>query len=308
MAKFIGLRLARVVGTVWLLVTLVYFALQLAPGDPTDTLISAGATPEVIAKMRRDMGLDRPLWQQYISYLGNVLRGDFGRSWRHGTPVTDQIKSGFVHTLVLALSAMVVATFFGLMAGLMAGVYSNGTFDVGARFVALVGISSPIFVINLAAMYLFAFKYPIFPTSGSAGWQSLVLPAVTLGLFVGAMMLRLVRSATLEVLARDYVRAVHSRGIPRVRVIARHIVPNILVTVVTLIGVQFGLLLGGSVITETVFAWPGLGQMTVLAIKTKDIPIVQGTVTVFAASFMFINFIVDIVYPLLDPRILITDR
>lgn len=298
-----GWRAGRLVLTLWLLVTLVFFAMQFAPGSATDTLISAGATPEVIAALKRDLGVDRPVWQQYFSYMGDLARGDLGTSWRNGTKVGSQLVGAFSHTLVLALAAMVVAMLVGIVPGVMAAIYRDKTFDVVARVVALVGISVPIFVINILAIYYFAFKLPIFPTSGSQTTDSLVLPAVTLGLFVGAMMLRLVRSVTLEVLSQEYIRAALARGVPRTRLVWRHIVPNILISIVTLLGAQFGLLLGGSVITETVFAWPGLGQMTIQAIKAKDIPVLQGAVTVFAGSFMLVNFAVDLLYSVLDPRV-----
>lgn len=303
LSRFILLRVLRLLVTLWLLLSLVFLAIKAAPGDPTDTLISAGANKAVIESLRRDLGLDQSLAVQYARHIGNLVKGDLGVSWRNGTPVVRQLQSAFSHTALLALSAMAVATVFGIAAGVVAAFYRNSFFDLAVRLLALVGISAPIFVINLAAIYLFAYKYPLFPTSGSATWTSLVLPAVTLGLFVAAMMLRLIRSATLEVLAQQYITAARSRGIPRHRLLICHVVPNILVTVVTLLCVQFGLLLGGSVITETVFAWPGLGQMTVIAIKTKDMPVLQGAVAVFAASFMVINFLVDVFYPLLDPRI-----
>lgn len=303
LGRFVLSRVLRMLVTLWLLITLVFFALHLAPGDAADTLISAGADASVIAALRAELGLDQPLWQQYLSYLGGLLRGDFGLSWRSGTSVSAQLASAFAHTLLLACAALLVATVLGVGGGVLAAFYRNGVFDVGARILALVGISAPIFVINLLGIYLFAYKYPIFPTSGARGWDSLALPAVTLGLFVAAMMLRLVRSATLEALGQDYVRAAYSRGVPKRKVIWRHVVPNTLVTVITMLGVQFGLLLGGSVITETVFAWPGLGQMTIHAIKIQDMPIVQGAVLVFAGSFMLVNFIVDILYPALDPRV-----
>ena len=303
LSRFVLLRFARMLGTLWFLITLVFFALHLAPGDAVDTLVSAGADASVIAALRAELGLDRPLWLQYASYLGDLLRLDFGVSWRSGTSVSAQLASAFGHTILLACAALLVATVLGVGGGVLAAFYRNGTFDVGARLFALIGISAPIFVINLLGIYLFAYKYPIFPTSGARSWDSIVLPAVTLGLFVAAMMLRLVRAATLEALAQDYVRAARSRGIPSRAIIWRHVVPNTLVTVVTMLGAQFGLLLGGSVITETVFAWPGLGQMTIHAIKIQDIPIVQGSVIAFAGSFMLINFVVDVLYPALDPRV-----
>jgi len=302
-ARMLIWRTARLAITLWLLVTLVFFAMQFAPGSATDTLISAGATPEVIAALRRDLGLDRPAWAQYVFHIGNMLAGDFGVSWRNGTRVSAQLFSAFGHTLALAFLAMVVALLLGVVPGVLAALFRDGAFDVAARLVALFGISAPIFVINLLAMYVLAFRYPLFPTSGAQTADSIVLPAVTLGIFVAAMMLRMVRSVTLEVLGQEYIRAARARGVPGTRLMARHIAPNILVTVVTLMGVQFGLLLGGSVITETVFAWPGLGQMTIEAVKTKDVPVLQGAVTVFAASFMTVNFVVDLLYGWLDPRV-----
>ena len=301
--RFLLLRFARMIGTLWLLITLVFFALQLAPGDAVNTLISAGADADVVAALRTELGLDRPIWMQYAAYLGDLLRGDFGVSWRSGTSVSSQLLSAFGHTLILASAALVIATVLGVGGGILAAFYRNTPFDFSARLIALVGISAPIFVINLLGIYLFAYIFPIFPTSGAKGWDSLVLPAVTLGIFVAAMMLRLVRAATLDALDQDYVRAARSRGISQRSVIWRHVVPNTLVTVVTMLGAQFGLLLGGSVITETVFAWPGLGQMTIHAIKIQDMPIVQGAVIVFAGSFMLINFVVDVLYPALDPRV-----
>lgn len=303
MYQLIARRAGRAILTLWLLVTLVFIAIELVPGSPVDSLLSAGADRSVVETMRRDLGLDRPLLIRYFDFIAGIATGDFGTSWRSGASVSAQLVSAFGHTFLLASAGMLVATVLGAGGGVLAALHRNSLFDASARITALIGISVPIFVINIAGIYLFAYYYPWLPTSGSSSWSSLILPAVTLGIAVAALILRLVRSATLDILNQDFIRAAYSRGISGRAIIWRHVIPNTAVTLVTMIGVQFGLLLGGSVITETVFAWPGLGQMTVQAVQTQDMPIVRGAVVVFAASFMFINFVVDMLYPILDPRV-----
>lgn len=294
---------ARFLATVLALVTLVFFAIMLAPGDASSTLLSEAASPEVTQALRKQLGLDQPLLVQYIQYLSRVLSGDFGVSWRTGAPVTAQIMDAFKHTLLLATAAMAIATFIGITLGLFSAIRRGSFLDVTGRTGAFIITSIPIFVLNVAALYLFSYLYPIFPTSGSQGWDSLVLPAASLGVANAAVTMRLTRSAALEVLSQDYIRAARARGISNGDIILRHLLPSTMVTVVTYFGVQLGLLLGGSVITETVFSWPGLGQMTIDAIKMRDIPVLLASVTLFSICFVFINFVVDCIYPFLDPRI-----
>lgn len=294
---------ARFVVTILALVTLVFFAIKLAPGDASSTLLSEAASPEVTQALRKKLGLDQPLLVQYYHYMSRLLTGDFGMSWRTGAPVTEQIVDAFMHTLLLAVTAMIIATSLGIILGLFSAIRQGRLPDVAGRTGAFIITSIPIFVLNVGALYIFSYIYPIFPTSGSDGWESLVLPAVSLGIANAAVTMRLTRSATLEVLSQDYIRAARARGIPSRAIIFRHLLPSTLVTVVTYFGVQLGLLLGGSVITETVFSWPGLGLMTIDAIKMRDMPVLFASVTLFSICFVFINFIVDCIYPILDPRI-----
>lgn len=247
--------------------------------------------------------MDQPLLVQYSQYMSNFLTGNFGVSWRTGAPVTEEIIDAFGHTLLLASAAMLIATSIGVILGLFSAVRRGSVIDVTSRTSAFVITSIPIFVLNVLALYVFSYVYPLFPTSGSEGWSSLVLPAASLGVANAAVTLRLTRSAALEVLSQDYIRAARARGIGNKKIILRHLFPSTMVTVVTYFGVQLGLLLGGSVITETVFSWPGLGQMTIDAIKMRDMPVLLASVSLFSICFVFINLIVDLLYPLIDPRI-----
>ncbi len=303
MANFIIGRLFRVIVTLFLLITVVYVVMFFAPTDPVSSLAGPGSSEEFRAAVRKQYGLDQPLHVQYIRFLGNLLQGDLGISWRTGRSVEREIRTSIPHTVALATMAMVVGTLLGLTAGIVSATHHNRSLDRASMVTAIVGISTPIFVLNLGAIYVFAYRLGWFPTSGSSTPSSWVLPATSLGLYAAAMIARMVRSTMLDILRQDFVRAARAKGLQERVVIYKHVLGNAAIPIITIIGMQFGVLLGGSVITETVFAWPGLGQLIITAIKFGDTPLAQAGIIFFAGGFMLINLIVDLGYHYLDPRL-----
>jgi ABC-type dipeptide/oligopeptide/nickel transport system permease component len=285
-------------------VTLVVFLMMyLAPGDVTAMLAANAPSAEQAEALRREFGLDLPLPVQYGRFLTRVLRGDLGDSWVDRRPVMPQVLDALSYTLRLAAAALSLSIAVGLAGGIAAAVRRRSMLDEAVLTTTLVGISLPIFVTGLLLIYAFAFRLRWFPTSGAGSWRHLVLPAVTLASFLVAYNVRMVRACMLEVLRQDYVRTARAKGLREAIVVGRHALRNALVPVVTVVGLQVGLLVGGSVITETVFAYPGVGQLVVSAISARDTPLVQGCVLVTASGFILVNLLVDVSYVLIDPRI-----
>jgi ABC-type dipeptide/oligopeptide/nickel transport system permease component len=285
-------------------VTFVVFGMMyLAPGDVTAMLAANAPSTEQAEALRREFGLDQPLPVQYGRFLTRVLRGDLGDSWVDRRPVMPQVLDALSYTLRLAAAALGLSIALGLAAGIAAAVRCRSVLDEAVLTTTLVGISLPIFVTGLLLIYAFAFRLRWFPTSGAGSWRHLVLPAVTLAGFLAAYNVRMVRACMLEVLRQDYVRTARAKGLREAIVVGRHALRNALVPVVTVVGLQVGLLIGGSVITETVFAYPGVGQLVVSAISARDTPLVQGCVLVTASGFILVNLLVDVSYVLIDPRI-----
>jgi ABC-type dipeptide/oligopeptide/nickel transport system permease component len=303
MGYFIGVRLIRIIITMFLLITVVYVTMFFAPSDPVYNIAGPGSSEAFRASIRKQYGLDQPLHIQYFRFLGNLLHGDFGISWRTGRPVKGELLTAIPHTVALATLAMVVGTLLGLTTGILSATHHNRGLDKSSMVAAIVGISTPIFVLNLGAIFVFAYVLGWFPTSGAESISSWVLPATSLGVYAGAMIARMVRSAMLEMLRQDFVRAARAKGLHERVVIYKHVLRNAMIPIVTIIGIQFGVLLGGSVITETVFAWPGLGQMIITAIKFGDTPLAQAGIIFFAGGFLLVNLIVDLCYNYLDPRL-----
>jgi len=301
-----GYLVKRLLGMLLLLagVTFVVFGMMyLAPGDVTVMLAASSPSQEQVAAIRREFGLDQPPWVQYGMFLRRAVQGDLGDSWIDRRPVMPQVLDAFLYTLRLAAVALALSVALGTAGGIVSAVRHRSVTDESILTVTLLGISVPVFVTGLLLIYTFAFKLGWFPTSGAGTWRHLVLPACTLASFLTAYNVRMTRACMLEVLGQDYVRTARAKGVRELLVLGRHALRNALVPMVTVIGLQVGLLLGGSVITETVFGYPGVGQLVVSAISARDTPLVQACVLVTASGFILVNLLVDVSYVLIDPRI-----
>src|SRR5262245_32942711 len=301
-----GYLVKRLLGILLLLagVTFVVFGMMyLAPGDVTVMLAASSPSPEQVAAIRREFGLDQPPWVQYGMFLRRVAHGDLGDSWIDRRPVMPQVLDAFGYTLRLAAVALGLSVVLGTAGGIVSAVRYRSATDESILSATLLGISVPVFVTGLLFIYLFAFRLGWFPTSGAGTWRHLVLPACTLASFLIAYNVRMTRACMLDVLGQDYVRTARAKGVRELWVLGRHAFRNALVPMVTVIGLQVGLLLGGSVITETVFGYPGVGQLVVSAISARDTPLVQACVLVTASGFILVNLLVDVSYVLIDPRI-----
>ena len=313
----------------------VFLMLRMIPGDPAQLLLGEFASPEELARLREQLGLNQSLFTQFWIYLSNIIQGDMGHSVRTNAPVTGEIWVRLIATLELSLAAMCIATVFGIAAGVLSAVKQYSLWDYGAMFMALVGVSMPIFWLGLMLIYLFAVKYPVLPMMGrvslglevpdvtglmvvdalvAGNWQSfvsalkhLLLPAFTLATIPMAIVARITRSAMLEVLNMDYVRTARAKGMTEQVVIFRHALRNAFLPVVTVLGLNLGLLLGGAVLTETIFSWPGLGRYVVDSLSGRDYAAVQGCILVFALLMAAINLCVDLIYVVLDPRIRVNE-
>jgi len=285
-------------------VSLIIFTMvRVIPGDPAIILAGPHANKEQVDQIRTQLGLDRHPVVQYFSFLGDLVQGDLGRSTRTGLPVTREIMARLPNTVVLALTAIILASFLGVLTGIIAGVKQNSIFDHLSMMIALFGLSMPVFWLGLMLMLLFSIQLGWLPSVGAESWKHLILPAITLGANSTAIIARMTRSSMLEVIRVDYIRTARAKGLTEKMVIWRHALKNALIPVVTVIGLQTGTLLGGAVLTEIVFAWPGIGRLLVEAILSRDYPVVQGLVLLVAIIFIFINLFVDILYSYLDPRI-----
>ena len=296
-------RILIAVPTIVGVLIIVFSMVRLAPGDPAVLLAGEFASPEVIERARERFGLDRSLPEQFARFVGGLVQGDLGRSTRTNRLVTEDLANFFPNTLELALAAIVVALIVGVPAGVISALRPNGPLDFGVTFVALLGVSMPVFWFGLLAILFFSVQLGWFPVAGRGTLAHLVLPAITLGLSSTAIIARMTRASMLEVLNQDFVRTARAKGLQEGQVVLKHALRNALVPVVTVIGLQFGALLAGAVITETVFTWPGIGRLLVDSIRARDYPVVQGAVLLIAVSFVLVNLVVDLVYGFVDPRI-----
>ena len=283
--------------------TCAFLLLHAIPGDTAEALAGPQATVEDVDNLRRAMELDQPLGKQYVSYMGNLLHGDLGYSYRTNKPVMEILRSAWPATLQLAVCSMIVAVLLGVAIGIFAAIHRGKIGDTIAMVAAFLGVSMPSFWLALLLIIEFSVNHNWFPFYGREGISSFVLPSLTLGLGVAANIARLTRTSMLEVLGQDYIRTAKGKGVKNRKIIWVHALRNAAVPVVTIIGLQFGVLLGGQVVTETVFSWPGIGRMIVDALNTRDLQIVQGGILILAVTFTLINLITDLVYALLDPRI-----
>jgi peptide/nickel transport system permease protein len=284
-------------------VSMLSFGLLFLSGDPAALMANEMWTATQLEEFRQQMGFDRPWYVQYYDFLSGAVRGDFGVSLRQRQPTFQLIMDRMPATLELAGASLLITVGVGVPLGVLAAIRRGSLWDSLLMLAALVGQSVPAFWLGLLLIMIFSVWLNWLPVAGRGGPQYLVLPAITLGLFATTYVARLARSSMLEVLSLDYVRTAYAKGLPRRSVIVRHALRNALLPLITIIGLQLGALLGGSVITETIFAWPGIGRLTYQAIQTKDLPLVQACVTVLAISFVLVNLLVDIAYTYLDPQV-----
>jgi peptide/nickel transport system permease protein len=299
---FLATRAGRALVALWLVSTVVFVVMRLS-GDPTPLLLPPDAPQSEIFRLRAELGLDRPLPVQYAVFLGNLVRGDFGQSIRFKGPALAVVTERLPATLELGLTSFGLAILIAIPIGLLSAVYRNTPLDHAAMGLALVGQSAPTFFIGILFILVISVSAGLLPTSGRGDWRHLVLPSVTLGLFGMASVARITRSSMLEVLRADYIRTARAKGLAETFVIAKHTLKNAAIPIVTITGLQFGSLLAGAVVTETVFAWPGIGRLAIQSIYNRDYPVVQCVVLLSAALFVVVNLAIDALYGLLDPRI-----
>jgi peptide/nickel transport system permease protein len=330
---YLARRLLAVIPVLFGVSVLVFGFLRLIPGDPAVAMLGEHAAPEVVAQIRENLGLDKPILEQYLLYMRRALRGDLGSSISRGEPVTQQILSRFPATFELGVSAMLIAIAVGVPAGIISATRRNSLFDNISRIVSLTGVSMPIFWLGLMLAWFFGVMLGLFPTGGplrtdvgfsyepitglvlldsvlSGNGELLVdrlhhlaLPAVALGTIPMAIIARMTRSSMLEVLGQDYIRTARAKGVRERVVVVHHALRNALLPIITVIGLQVGRLLSGAILTETIFSWPGIGLWTYQAIGSRDYPVVQGSTLFIAVIFVFTNLVVDLLYGVIDPRI-----
>jgi len=313
MGSYIGKRLLAAIPVILGLSVIVFLVMKLIPGDPAQALLGSYATPDNVARINRALGLDRSWPEQYFIWIGNLLQGDFGRSYILNRPVLDEVLERFGATLILAGAALVICSVLGILAGVASAVRQYGWTDRIVTFFVLIGISMPAFWLGLIFILLFAVQWRLLPASGMYAvygggdlpdlLRHLILPATTLAIVATGVVARLTRAAMLEVLRQDYVRTARAKGLKEGAVIWRHAFRVALVSVIPVLGIQAGFVLGGAVYIETVFQWPGLGQMLVKAVSTRDLLLVQGGVLVAATVYVLVNLLADVAQAMLDPRL-----
>lgn len=302
MTTFLLRRLGQSIATLFAVSVFAFVLIHLVPGDPVTIALGPNATPQMVAHLRHQLGLDQSLPQQYLTFVGNAVHGNLGFSIRSQQPVYTEIMSRAGSTVSLACAATLLAVLVGVTTGVIAAT-SRRWVDLGVMTTSLAGLSMPTFWSGILLILLFGLTWHLFPVVGSGSVAALVLPAITLALPAAAVLARITRGSMLEVLRQDYVRTARAKGIRRARVVLRHVLPNALVPVVTILGLQIGGLLAGTVVVETLFARPGVGQLAVQAIEERDFPVVQGVVLLAGLVFLVVNFATDLLYPVLDPRI-----
>jgi peptide/nickel transport system permease protein len=303
MRGYILKRLILLVPTVLGVVTLVFFLVHMIPGDPVEVMLGETAQSVDKEKLRSDLGLDKPVHVQYKDFLVGAFTGDLGESYFYKKSVTKIIADKVPATVELALLSMLVAILISIPIGIVSAVKKNSYVDSTSMLLSLLGVSMPNFWLGPILIIIFSIYLGLFPVSGRVGLMSVVLPAITLGTALAAMLSRMTRSSMLDVMGEDYLVAVRAKGAPGRVVIVKHALKNALIPIITIIGLQFGALLSGAIITENVFSWPGLGTLFINSIQTRDYPLVQGCVLFFSFSYVIINLMTDLVYAVVDPRI-----
>ncbi|HSQ81626.1 MAG TPA: glutathione ABC transporter permease GsiC [Casimicrobiaceae bacterium] len=303
MTQYVVKRLFGLLPTLLLVALLVFLFVHLLPGDPARLAAGADATPETVELVRKDLGLDKPLPAQFVRFIGGVVRWDFGTSLRTKRPVATEIAERFMPTFWLTLWSMLWSVAVGMALGIASAVWRNRWPDRLGMTLAVSGISFPAFALGMVLMQVFAVQLNWLPTVGDDTWRSYILPSLTLGAAVAAIMARFTRSSFVDILGEDFIRTARAKGLGERSVVVRHALRNALIPVVTMMGLQFGFLLGGSIIVEKVFNWPGLGRLLVDAVDMRDYPVIQALVLLFSLEFILINLVVDVLYGLINPTI-----
>lgn len=310
MTRYLVKSFVTIIPTLWGVATIVFFLIHLTPGDPALAILGPHATAESVTELRHNLGLDQPLHVQYVKFMGRLLQGDLGRSLVTEQPVLLETLRPFPYTVQLAVAGIVIALLLGIPVGIISAVRRNTLLDYVARATSISGISVPIFFLAIVFLSIFSSELGWFPMIGvgdTSSWTSLlhhlVLPAMTIGISMAVLIMRLTRSSMLEVLSQDYVRTARAKGLAEGPVVMVHALKNALLPIVTVVGLYMGQLLGGAILTETVFARQGVGKLLMDAITARDYPQVQGTVLIFATAVILVNLVVDAIYKLVDPRI-----
>jgi peptide/nickel transport system permease protein len=301
--RYVSTRLLYTIPVIWLVVSVVFMLIHLVPGDPIQQMLGEGASAADLQAARHAYGLDVPIGQQYVNYWKGVLHGDLGRSLRFDQPVSKLVLQRYPQTLQLTVASMIVALLISIPAGVRSARRRNRWDDRLLSFVSLLGLSFPNFALGPILILFFAIYLGLLPVSGSGSPAHLVLPAITMGGALAAILTRMVRTAMLEELSQDYVRTARAKGLPENVVVYKHALRNALVPVLTVVGLQFGALLAGAIVTETIFSWPGIGRLTIQAIGNRDYYLVEGCILMIGLTYVFVNFITDFFYSLANPRI-----
>ncbi|KTT20088.1 glutathione ABC transporter permease GsiC [Pseudacidovorax intermedius] len=303
MLHYVVRRLFGLVPTLLIVAVLVFLFVHLLPGDPARMAAGVDASPETVELVRQDLGLDKPLPQQFLAFFNRLLHGDLGTSLRTKRPVSEEIGARFMPTFWLTVTSMVWATLFGMAIGIASAVWRNQWPDRLGMALAVSGISFPAFALGMLLMQVFSVQLGWLPTVGAESWRHYILPSLTLGAAVAAVMARFTRASFIEVIGEDFVRTARAKGVPESWILFKHCLRNALIPVVTMMGLQFGFLLGGSIVVEAVFNWPGLGRLLVDAVDMRDYPVIQALVLLFSLEFILINLVVDVLYGLINPAI-----
>ncbi|HEY4949770.1 MAG TPA: nickel ABC transporter permease [Candidatus Acidoferrales bacterium] len=303
MIRYISIRLLFALPALWLILTMVFLLAHIVPGDPVAQMLGEGARAEDLTQLRHALGLDLPLPVQYGRYLAGVLHGNLGESFRFQQPVLKVVAEHYPATLELAIVALLICALIGIPAGVLAAHKRGERTDHAVGVLTLFGLSVPNFALGPVLILLFSVVLGWLPVSGRGGISHLILPAFTLGAALAAILTRMVRTSVIEELSADYVRTARSKGVSESGVLFRHALRNALIPILTILGLQFGTLLAGTIVTESIFSWPGIGRLAVQAIGARDYPLLQGCILLIAVSYVFVNLLTDLVYALVDPRV-----
>lgn len=296
-------RLIYTIPVVWLVVSIVFLLIHIVPGDPIEQMLGEGARPADIVALRHAYGLDQPLGKQYLRYWDGVLHGNLGHSIRLNDSITHLVLTRYPYTVELTVAALLIAVLISIPAGIASALRRNGWQDRTLSFVSLLGLSFPPFALGPILILLISIRLGWLPVSGAGGLTHLILPAFTMGSALAAILTRMVRTAMLEELNQDYIRTARAKGLPERVVILRHALRNALIPVITLLGLQFGALLAGAIVTEKIFSWPGIGRLTVDAISNRDYPLLQGCILAVGLTYVLVNLATDVLYLVINPRI-----
>ena len=296
-------RLAYTIPVVWLVVSIVFLLIHLVPGDPIEQMLGEGARPADIVALRHAYGLDQPLGRQYLHYWAGVLHGNLGSSIRLNDSITHLVLSRYPYTVELTIAALIIAILLSVPAGIASALHRDRWQDRTLSFVSLLGLSFPPFALGPILIVLISIKLGRLPVSGTGGITHLILPAVTMGSALAAILTRMVRTAMLEELGQDYIRTARAKGLPERTVVYKHALRNALIPVITLLGLQFGALLAGAIVTEKIFSWPGIGRLTLDAISNRDYPLLQGCILAIGLTYVLVNLATDVMYLVVNPRI-----